>query len=198
MRASVDNARVLRTPLLFAALLLIAAAACQGSSGPARPASQPSVRSAAGPIQCPATDHGIDEVQLGWGFCYPATWKFRERVQPTQQPPGVDATFDIVVAPPTGRPQADQGLFAFMIIGTYDAGGSSTLKEWAAKNIGEVTLNPISWGNAREAAEVSGERPTRIALTAHHVVLLDIRAGAGNLDLDQEMAKRLGTWRFDY
>jgi len=38
----------------------------------------------------------------------------------------------------------------------------------------------------------------RIALTPHNVVILDLRSGQGLLNLEAEMSKRLGTWKFVY
>ncbi len=182
----------------LAALGLLALTACSagpGIGGGPRPA--PSIQTAAGSVRCTGSDHGLDEVQFGWGFCYPGDWKYREKLQPSQAPKGVDTTFDIVVAPPTAQP--DQGLFGYMIIGTYELDGSTGLDEWARRNLGpDVQLTPLQWGNARSAAVVEGPRRQRIALTAHHIVTMDIREGEGNLGLDAEMGKRLTTWRFDF
>jgi len=170
-----------------------------GVSGPARPGPQPSVASAAGNLSCPGSDHGLQDEQMGWGFCYPATWKYIERVQPSTAPVGADTTFDIVVDAPSPRAGADQGLFGFMIIGTYELGGATSLSQWTATNLGPGwSLSPITWGNALEADVASGPRTVRLARTPHHVVLLDLRSGQGNLDLDQAMGSRLGSWRFSY
>ncbi len=70
-----------------------------------------------------------------------------------------------------------------------------------------ITLQPIHWGNSVEAAVLADGR--RIALTQHHVVIMDVRSGQGSgcvtvngtpcyLDLDAQMAARLGTWKFVY
>jgi hypothetical protein len=147
-------------------------------------------------VKCPAGDHGLRERQLGWSFCYPGTWKFRERVQQSPAPVGVDDTFDIVDVPP--NPSPEQGKFGFVIIGTYVRGDSPDLATWVKRYVGEeVVLERISWGNAKEAALVTGTN-RRYALTPNHVVMLDPRSGSGNLDVATLMAQRLGTWRFEY
>lgn len=133
-------------------------------------------------------DHGLFEAGFGWSFCYPGTWKFQERLQPTAAPRGVDATFDITNAAPQGSPGS--GDFGFMIISTDEIAGAIDLKSWVAANIGPVTLTPIVWGDAKEAAIDSTGR--RFALTAHHVVGMDVRGDA----IGAEMAKRLVTWKF--
>ncbi len=188
----------MRSRAAVAAALALLGASCQATPATA-PTPQPTIRPASGAIRCGGGDHGLDEVQLGWGFCYPATWRYREQMQVSPSPRGVDTTFDIVVAAPT--PGRDQGLFAFMIIGTYERGSSANLRDWAAANLAtsrpDITLTAISWGNAGEAALIEGTHQ-RLALTQHHVVLMDVHEGEGNLDLDTEMAQRLGTWRFDY
>jgi hypothetical protein len=185
--------------LLALALALLPLACQQGT--PASPAPRSSVPAAGAGLSCQGGDHGITEPQLGWGFCYPATWKFRERVQESDSPPGVDATFDVVVAAPTpaGEPlSADQGKFAFMIVGTYERAGAASLSDWAQAHLVQPgQLDPISWGNSDVAARVAGSRRL-LAFTAHHVILLDIREGEGNLDLEAEMEKRLSSWKFDY
>lgn len=191
---AVDNAGVILRASLVAALLLILSS-CSPQNGQ-RPAAAPTVRPASGSLTCPGGDHGLDEAQLGWGFCYPPTWRFRERLQPTSNPKGVDATFDIIVVPPVE--EADKGQFGFLIVGTYETGGAGSLREWAARYLGDVKLAPLQWGNATDAATLSGPNPRRIALTPHHVVLMDIREGRGNLDLDSELSKRLASWKFEY
>jgi len=167
---------------------------CQSPS--ATPGPSPTLQTQAGPIKCATGDHGLNEVELGWGFCYPGTWKYRERLQNSDHPTGVDATFDIVNA--SGTPGPSEGLFGFMIIGTYEKGTSATLEDWAKANLGDgLDLAPISWGNATSAFVVNGAHQ-RIAMTAHHVILMDIREGQGNLALSDEMGSRLTSWRFDY
>jgi hypothetical protein len=77
-----------------------------------------------------------------------------------------------------------------MIISTDQIAGAADLKTWVATNIGPIGLTPITWGNSKEAAIDSTGR--RFALTAHHVVEMDVRGDA----ISAEMAKRLVTWKF--
>jgi hypothetical protein len=191
--------RFLSVPLL--AMLL---AACQVGNTD-RPV--PSVSQIGSDIKCPAGDHAFEDAQAGWGFCYPGTWKYNERANQSSSPPGLDLTFDITDVPcasPTPvagqaspRPicSAGAGLFAFMIISTYEKGNATGLADWVASNLpSKLTLVPIQWGDAVEAGRLSDGR--RIALTPHHVVILDLRAGFGNLDLEAQMSARLNTWQF--
>ena len=100
-----------------------------------------------------------------------------------------------------------------MIISTYSRGNSANLADWVQANLTPpqpspqvspsplpsptpMTLTPITWGNSTEAALLPDGR--RIALTAHQVVILDLRSGQGLLDLEAQMSKRLGTWKFVY
>jgi hypothetical protein len=85
-----------------------------------------------------------------------------------------------------------------MIISTYERGNSSSLAAWLQTNVSATptALQPIDWGNATEAASLADGR--RIALTAHHVVVLDLRSGTGHLDLEALMSARLSTWKFTY
>jgi hypothetical protein len=46
-----------------------------------------------------------------------------------------------------------------------------------------------------EAAKLADGR--RIALTQHHVVILDLSRN-GLLDLEKQMSSRLNTWKFSY
>ena len=134
----------------------------------------------------------MGEAQLPWTFCYPAGWRYRERLQPSSTPDGFDATFDITDT----TPGDGLGKFGFMLIGTYDAGSAADLSSWARSNLGSTDLSPARWGDAREAARLpNGDR---LALTAHSVVRLTLRSGAGNLDLEAAMGSRLNTWHFAY
>jgi hypothetical protein len=181
---------------------LIALAACQ--AGPnARPV--PSVAQIGSELKCSSGDHGFADFQAGWGFCYPGTWKYIERSQGSQSPPGLDLTFDITDIPCTTPSDAsakpscspNAGLFAFMIISTYERGSSSNLAAWEQTNMKvapEGTV--IQWGNAVEAAKLADGR--RIALTPHHVVILDMHTVQGHLDLEAQMSTRLNTWKFSY
>jgi hypothetical protein len=117
-----------------------------------------------------------------------------------------------VPAPP------DVGRFAFMIISTYERGDSPSLASWIQTNLNppapspsptassapspspsptpQTTLQPIQWGNATDAAQMADGK--RIALTPHHVVILELRSGLDLLDLETPMSARLGTWKFAY
>ena len=166
----------------------------------------PSVAQIGSDLHCSAGDHGFEDTQAGWGFCYPGTWKYNERSQASVTPPGLDLTFDVTdipcVSPPAGastRPSCspNAGLFAFMIISTYERGDSPTLASWVQANLTPPpSLLPISWGDSTEAAIMADGR--RIALTQHHVVILDLHSGQGHLDLEAEMSTRLSTWKFIY
>jgi hypothetical protein len=190
------------------ALLAMAAAACQPGTD-THPV--PSVAQIGSDLNCPIGDHGFEDSQVGWGFCYPASWRYVERPQASTNPPGLDLTFDVTdipcASPPPGTASArpicspNAGLFAFMIISTYQRGTSDSLASWLQANTASPppsppVLQPISWGNSTEAARMADGR--RIALTQHHVVILDLRSGQGHLDLETQMYARLGTWRFSY
>jgi hypothetical protein len=187
----------------FATLaLVLVLAGCQ--AGPA-PRPVPSVAQIGSNLKCAIGDHGFEDSQAGWGFCYPGTWKYQERSQGSASPPGLDLTFDITDIPctsPTGasaRPvcSPDAGLFAFMIISTYERGSSPNLASWEQANLVVVPgSDTISWGDAVEAAKFSDGR--RIALTQHHVVIMDLHSGVGHLDLETQMSSRLNTWKFTF
>ena len=181
-----------------------ALAGCQPNS----PHPVPSVPQIGGDLKCAATDHGFEDLQAGWGFCYPSTWKYIERSQAIESPPGLDLTFDITCltdckptcpSPSAGSGQADcspqSGLFANMIVSTYIRGDSPDLTSWIQSYMPKAAPgDPISWGNATEARRLSDGR--RIALTPHHVVIMDLHTGL--LDLESEMSARLGTWKFSF
>jgi hypothetical protein len=191
------------------AVLLLALVACESGSNN-RPV--PSVAQIGSDIKCAAGDHGFSDSQVGWGFCYPSTWRYNEKSQASSTPLGLDLTFDITDIPcveasaaPGGPPVApvcspNAGLFAFMIISTYERGSSTSLTGWVQANGKDVAigpaavLSPIPWGDATEAFKLDDGR--RIALTAHHVVILDMHSGQGHLDLEAEMSTRLNTWKF--
>jgi hypothetical protein len=188
---------------LAAFVALVALAGCQTGST-TRPV--PSVAQIGADLKCAAGDHGFEDFQAGWGFCYPGTWKYQERSQGSQSPnpTGLELTFDITdvpcVSPAPGTSAApscspDAGLFAFMIISTYERGSSSNLDAWEQTNLTAVpTGQPITWGNAVEAAKLADGR--RIALTPSHVVIMALHSGQGNLDLEAQMSTRLDTWKF--
>src|SRR5437667_152623 len=98
------------TPLPFprrflvalALALLVAAAGCQLNS----PRPVPSVPQIGGNLKCGQGDHGYEDPQAGWSFCYPHPWKNIERSQASQSPPGLDLTFDVTYVPDTRVPCA--------------------------------------------------------------------------------------------
>jgi len=191
--------------MILIAALVLALAGCQPGSNP-RPV--PSVPQIGGDLKCSTGDHAYKDPQLGWGFCYPSTWKYIERSQALDDPKGIDLTFDFTClssckmsspdatcASSPSQPQCTPGnnLFGYMIVSTYERGASGDLAGWAATNIKpSPKLDSISWGDAVEADKMADGR--LIALTPHFVVILDVRSGP--LDLEGEMASRLGTWKF--
>lgn len=183
----------------------------------------PSVAQIGGDLNCVNGDHGFEDLQAGWGFCYPADWRYIERSQGSVSPPGLDLTFDITNVPPTpvacvspdanGAQPPCSGQFGFMIISTYERGNAQDLAGWIQANLTPpspsptapaaspspspaLTLQPIRWGNAVEAGQLSDGR--RIALTQHHVVVMVLHSGGGYLDLETQMSTRLPTWKFAY
>src|SRR2546426_3139588 len=86
--------------LLVAIAILAAVVGCQ----PSGPRPVPSVPQIGGNLKCSQGDHGYEDPQAGWGFCYPATWRDTERSQASQSPPRLDLTFDITFVPPTPTP----------------------------------------------------------------------------------------------
>jgi hypothetical protein len=174
---------------LVAVLAILPLAGCSLLSG-SNPRPAPTIRTEGQGVTCPGNDHGIEEVQFGWSWCYPSSWKFQERLQPTSSPSGVDATFDIVNDLPKGAPGS--GDYGFLIVGTYKVGTAGDLPAWITANIGDGgQLTKITWGNARDAEQDSQGR--RFALTASHVVEMDVRGTS----IAEEMGKRLATWKFD-
>jgi hypothetical protein len=191
--------------VLAAIAVVLMMAGCQTGSQP-RPV--PSVPQIGGDLNCAANDHGYEDLQAGWGFCYPGTWKYLERSQALDSPPGLDLTFDITClteckpacpTPAAGSAQPDcspqNGLFANMVVSTYQRGSSSDLESWITAHMPTATpWDPISWGNSSEALRLPDGR--RIALTKHQVVVLNLHSGL--LDLEGEMSSRLNTWKFTY
>jgi hypothetical protein len=180
-------------PKILVAVLVLALAGCQ----PASPHPVPSVTQIGANLKCAQSDHGYQDPQFGWGFCYPSTWRYIERSQGVDVPKGEDLTFDITCLSQCRASTPDSGagnnLFGFMIISTYERGGATDLTSWASANLqAGTTLETISWGNASEAARLPDGR--RIALTPHYVIALDVRSGL--LDVEGEMASRLDTWKF--
>ena len=187
----------MRTPLpippkLLAALALFALAGCQ--PGTARPV--PSVPQIGGDLKCASGDHGYEDPQAGWGFCYPGTWRYTERAQASQSPSGFDLVLDVFNDPcgHTGCTPGE-GDFAIMIISTYDRGSASDLAGWLGANMSSASVGePITWGNAVEAVRLQDGR--RVALTPHQVVIMDLHSGP--LNLEPEMLARLSTWKFTF
>jgi hypothetical protein len=189
-------------------LVAVALAACQPGST-SQPV--PSVATVGSGIKCAQGDHPFSDSQAGWGFCYPGTWRYIEKSQGSPSPPGLDLTFDITDIPcvtpsaAPGEPSAhplcspNAGLFAFMIISTYQRGDATSLAGWIQANLTPPpapALQSIRWGNSVEAGQFADGR--RIAMTAHLVVILDLHSSAGNLDLEGSMSSRLDTWKFSY
>ena len=182
----------LRARLLV--LAVIAAGLFVGCAPPTTQARPPATPTPSSQSSCQGDDHAIADAQLGWGFCYPATWRYRERSAQVGPPQGIDTTFDIVEFAPN---TPDDGKFGFMIVSTYQRQGAAHLADWVQQYAPDQTgLHPLSWGNAQEAVQADSGR--RLALTPHHVVELDIREGVGNLGVEEIMSSRLATWRFDY
>ncbi|HEV2140149.1 MAG TPA: hypothetical protein VGT01_03075 [Candidatus Dormibacteraeota bacterium] len=192
--------------IVAAAALVLALAGCQIGG---TPRSVPTVPQIGGNLKCTEGDHGYEDQQAGWGFCYPSTWRYTERSQADSSPSGLDLTFDVTCltnckvpcptaaagSPAAQCPPPEDGLFAFMIISTYERGGSTSLTSWIQTNLRHVSASDsISWGNSVEATMLDDGR--RIALTPHHVVIMDLHSGL--LDLEGEMSSRLGTWKFTY
>ena len=184
--------------------LLALAASCQSGSSPR---SVPTVPQIGANLNCASGDHGYSDEQLGWGFCYPSSWRYQEKIQATDSPTGVDLTFEITCltdckpqcpTPAAGQPATcapETGLFGFMIVSTYDRSGASNLDGWLAAQLPHATRGDTSdWGHALEATQLTDGR--RVALTPHNVVVLDVHPSL--LDLDGEMASRLSTWKFTY
>jgi hypothetical protein len=195
-------------PKTVTALLVLFLALCTSCQGSASPRSVPTVPQIGSDLKCGSGDHGYSDQQLGWGFCYPSTWRYTEKVQATDTPAGVDLTFEITCltdckpvcpTPAEGQTPAaclpEDGLFGFMIISTYDRAGATDLGGWLTAKIPRATVgDTISWGNALEATTLTDGR--RIALTPHNVVILDVHPSL--LDLEGEMSSRLDTWKFTY
>jgi hypothetical protein len=186
--------------MIVALAMVLATAGCQPGSAN-HPV--PSVPQIGADLKCGNGDHGYEDQQAGWGFCYPGTWRYIERSQASQSPPGLDLTFDITdfacasPAPGGGAPRCspDAGLFAFMVVSTYQRDASPDLASWIRTNLTNPPASEsISWGNSVEAVQLADGR--RIALTPHHVVIMDLRPGP--LDLEAVMSSRLNTWKFSF
>ena len=82
--------------------MILPLAGCTPIGAQPKPAPVPTIRTEGQGVSCPGTDHGIDEVQFGCSWCYPSSWKFQERLQPTVKPVGGEHTLDISNALPAG------------------------------------------------------------------------------------------------
>jgi hypothetical protein len=84
-----------------------------------------------------------------------------------------------------------------VVVSTFEIGSAIDLASWMQANLNPVpTGQSIQWANATEAMQLSDGR--RIALTQHHVVILDLRATKDGLDLEAQLSTRLGSWKFLY
>jgi hypothetical protein len=194
--------------LTFVFALLVLLNGCQ--LGPVtHPA--PTVAQIGSDLNCTSGDHGFEDGQAGWGFCYPATWQYLERVaNPVDAgPTHLDILLSITdvpcvpgtpIAGESPRPvcQTNAGLFGLMVISTYDRAGATDLTGWMQANLKPAPApgQPIQWGDATEAQQLTDGR--RIALTPHHVVVMELRFNKDGLDLESAMSTRLGTWKFLY
>ena len=144
--------------------LALTASCAFGPTSPKTSATPPQINVRGAGTNCAVADHGLSEAAFGWSFCYPATWKFQERLQPTATPRGVDATFEITDASPQGTPGS--GDFGFMIISTDQLAGAADLKTWVATYIGPVShidhLGQFQRGGDRfERAPLRPDHPSR-------------------------------------
>ena len=64
--------KTLTPPLL---LVFVFVAACQ--SGPTS-TPVPTVAQIGGNLKCATGDHGFEDAEAAWGFCYPGTWQYNE------------------------------------------------------------------------------------------------------------------------
>ena len=177
---------------LAAVLAAAALVACQQTPHTAPPAPPRTT------LKCAKGDAAEVNDPLGWAFCFPSTWRALggPHTQKTEAPKGVDTVYDITdfATGPTN------GLFGVFIISTDERGTAANLQDWINQNVGSgLHLQPADWGDAIEAMqEVGGTHPRWFALTAHHVVILELHSGQGNLDLTAAMSPRLSTWKFTY
>lgn len=177
------------------AALLAAVAVLAGACQQAAPRSHFSSNNGVD-LHCRPGDGGEYDPVLGWGFCFPATWHTLNGERTQKTPIGVDAVFDITdyASGPTN------GFFGVIIISTDQRGSAANLGDWISTNVGPaIKTEPLQWGNAIEAAaQVGSDRPTYYALTPHHVIVLELHSGPGNLDLQSAMSARFQTWKFTY
>src|SRR2546429_9564443 len=123
--------------LLVAIAILAAVVGCQ----PSGPRPVPSVPQIGGNLKCAQGDHGYEDLQAGWAFCYPGSWKDIERSQAIQSPAGLDLTFRITnvpcTTPPSGPPQGspDAALLPGLFLSPYPPAGSPGLARWVRGNM---------------------------------------------------------------
>lgn len=198
--------------LILSVLVSVLAGACQQQATP-RPV--PSVAQIGEDLVCSSTEHAFEDAQAGWGFCYPESWRYNERAQGDTNPTRLDLTFDVTdtkagcpancpsCVEPTPAPGGatpptctlTSGLFGFMIISTYERLDAKDLVTWMQNTLPSVPARQaIVWGDASEADLLADGR--RIALTQQHVVIMELRSGQGQLNLEAEMSTRLSTWKF--
>jgi len=119
-------------------------------------------------LKCHNGDHAFEDNVAGWGFCYPATWKYNLRAQSVVSPPELDLVFDITDVPcttpsvpagQTARPvcATNAGLFGLMVVYTYERGEATSLSQWIQSNTNPAPSpgETISWGNAKEAMKLT-------------------------------------------
>src|SRR2546427_11538439 len=113
--------------LLIAIAILAAVVGCQ----PSGPRPVPSVPQIGGNLKCAQGDHGYEDLQAGWGFCFPGSWKYIVGFQALHSPSGLDLTFVLTnlacSTPPAGQPQCspDARLFSVVIISASHRGRSA-------------------------------------------------------------------------
>ena len=191
--------------LTLVLVLLFLTNACGGPVS--RPA--PSVPQIGSDLNCPTGDHGFEDGQAGWGFCYPGNWQYLERAGngTDSSPTHLDLLLyftKVTCVPGTPDPAAPRpvcspgtGSFGLVVVSTYDSGGATDLASWMQANLKPAPVGQaIQWGNATQANQLSDGR--RIALTPHHVVILDLRATKDGLDLEAQLSMRLSSWKFLY
>jgi hypothetical protein len=190
--------------LTLSLLVLVLLNACQRGPVTHPP---PSVAQIGGDLNCASGDHGFEDAEAGWGFCYPATWQYNERSNSSSNPTRLDLLLyftKVTCVPGTPDPSAPKpvcspgtGSFGLIVVSTFESGSATDLSSWMRANLNPVPVGQaIQWGNATEANRLSDGR--RIALTQHHVVLMDLRSTKDGLDLEAQISARLSTWKFLY
>ena len=192
--------------LTFVLVLLFLLNACQRGPVTHPP---PTVAQIGSDLNCASGDHGFEDADAGWGFCYPANWQYLERSNSSTGPARLDLLLyftKVTCVPGTPDPSAPRpvcspgtGSFGLVVVSTFESGSATDLATWMQANLNPVPKGQgqsIQWANATEAIQLSDGR--RIALTQHHVVILDLRATKDGLDLEAQLSTRLSTWKFLY